>query len=236
MTLITFDFHNTIAHCDPWFELEIRTLPARVAETLAPGLDPDRVTTAYQVLRQEVKRTGIEVDAYTGVEAVLRGLGAIVSRDDIDVTVDRLMRQALAHAHAVPGVLAVIDGLVANGFRLGVVSSAVHHDFLEWTLDHIGVMSSFAFVLSSARAGYYKSHPEIYRQALRLGETDARDAVHIGDSLRWDVAGAAAVGLRTVWLDHRDSNDAPDVLPTLTITTFDGALSSILDIAASVRP
>ena len=24
---ITFDFHNTLIHCDPWFELEVRTLP-----------------------------------------------------------------------------------------------------------------------------------------------------------------------------------------------------------------
>ena len=26
--LVTYDFHNTIAHCDDWFQLEIRELPA----------------------------------------------------------------------------------------------------------------------------------------------------------------------------------------------------------------
>nr|MBA2290299.1 hypothetical protein [Chloroflexia bacterium] len=54
MQIITFDFHNTVAHCDPWFELEIRTLPAAVlgrladvnAETLTLGTF-DRATELY---------------------------------------------------------------------------------------------------------------------------------------------------------------------------------------------
>jgi HAD superfamily hydrolase (TIGR01509 family) len=235
MTLVTFDFHNTIAYCDPWFDLEIRTLPAQVAVSLAPDLDPADVTVSYRALRQGVMRSGIEIDAYDGVESVLRGHGAAVDRDDIETEVDRLMREALAHVRAVPGVRDVIVGLASEGHRLGVVSSAVHHDFLEWTLDHLGIMASFDFVLSSARAGFYKSHPGIYEEALRLGSAKAEKALHIGDSPRWDIEAASAVGMRTVWLSHGDSSHLADVVPSLSIPSFEGALPAILDLAAGVR-
>lgn len=52
-------------------------------------------------------------------------------------------------------------------------------------------------------AGYdtpAKPDPEPFQVALDAVETPPRQAVYIGDSLRADIAGAQAAGLRTVWL------------------------------------
>jgi putative hydrolase of the HAD superfamily len=52
--------------------------------------------------------------------------------------------------------------------------------------------------ISSAEAGAAKPAPAIFERALELAGAGAAGAMHAGDSLRYDVAGALAAGLRPV--------------------------------------
>jgi putative hydrolase of the HAD superfamily len=92
-----------------------------------------------------------------------------------------------------------VRALHGRGLRCGIVSSAVHHPFLEWTLERFGLTAAFASVVTSASSGYYKSRPEIYQTALRALGVAPGEAVHVGDSYRFDVQGARRAGLRTIW-------------------------------------
>jgi putative hydrolase of the HAD superfamily len=107
---------------------------------------------------------------------------------------------------AYPEVPDVLARLRAGGARLAVVSNwdVSLHDVLERT----GLRPLVDAVVISAELGVAKPDPAIFRAALdRLGAV-ADGAVHIGDSLEHDVAGARAAGLEAV-LVARNGAAAP---------------------------
>jgi putative hydrolase of the HAD superfamily len=99
----------------------------------------------------------------------------------------------------VPGVLALLR---SQGARLAVVSNwdISLHDVLERT----ALRPLVDAVVISAELGAAKPDPAIFHAALeRLGAA-AGDAVHVGDSLEHDVAGARAAGVEAILMarDH----------------------------------
>jgi putative hydrolase of the HAD superfamily len=104
----------------------------------------------------------------------------------------------------VPGTLA---RLRADGARLAVVSNwdVSLHDVLERT----GLRRLVDAVVISAELGVAKPDPAIFRAALERLGADVAGAVHVGDSLEADVAGARAAGLEAV-LVVRNGAVAPE--------------------------
>jgi HAD superfamily hydrolase (TIGR01509 family) len=99
-----------------------------------------------------------------------------------------------------PGAVETVRHLHWEGVRLGVVSSAVHHQTLIWILDRMDILNCFDSIVTSASSGFYKSTPRIYASAMAELHADPRLSVHVGDSMRWDVETAQLAGLHTVWL------------------------------------
>lgn len=61
----------------------------------------------------------------------------------------------------------------------------------------------FSFNVNAEIAGAAKPSSKIFHLALKLGRvSDPSRAIHVGDSLREDIEGAANAGMKTVWLDH----------------------------------
>jgi putative hydrolase of the HAD superfamily len=108
---------------------------------------------------------------------------------------------------AYPEVPAVLEALRAGGARLAVVSNwdVSLHDVLERT----GVRPLVDAVVISAELGAAKPDPAIFRAALGRLSAGADGALHVGDSVEHDVAGARAAGLEAV-LVVRDGAAAPD--------------------------
>ena len=118
-----------------------------------------------------------------------------------------------------PEVPAVLGRLRAAGARLAVVSNwdVSLHDVLERT----GLRGLVDAVVISAELGAAKPDPAIFRAALeRLGAT-AGEAMHVGDSLEHDVAGARAAGLEAV-LVARNGAAAP--VGVRVVASLDGLL------------
>jgi putative hydrolase of the HAD superfamily len=69
-------------------------------------------------------------------------------------------------------------------------------------------------VVTSAQAGARKPAPEIFQRALTLAGVEARDALHVGDSVAEDVAGARAAGIEPV-LIRRDGEPGPPGVRTI---------------------
>lgn len=102
-------------------------------------------------------------------------------------------------------VPAALAELRAAGHRLVVVSNwdVSLHEMLRTT----GLDALVDGAISSAEAGARKPDPAIFRRALALaGGAPERPALHAGDSLELDVAGARAAGLDAVLI-------ARDALP-----------------------
>ena len=207
--LVTFDFHNTLVRCDAWFDLEVRMLPGRVLDlleysnVLARGsVDPIRLESAYRTLRAEIIEHGRELDAVAGTIEAFARVGKSLEPSAIRDHVDSLFRSLVPDSVLVDGANETVSWLAHHGIRVAVISSAVHHDFLEWSLTHHGIRDHLTLINTSASTGYYKSNPEIYRRTFaELGVRPDR-VLHVGDSYRFDHIAGLAAGARTVWLNE----------------------------------
>lgn len=224
--LVTYDFHNTIAHCDDWFQLEIRTLPVRVLESENPDalarIGIETITEAYREMRMAVMANGIEIEAIDGLQRVFTRFDIDVPIERILASVESVMRVALAKCSPVPTAIESIRFLHEQGLRVGVISSAIYHPFLDWVMTAFGLNDSVDFVISSASAGIYKSNPALYTQVLAEAGIPPESAVHIGDSTKWDVWSPQQAGMRAVLVPNGDPTSPlqhdTDAVPDYTAT------------------
>ena len=158
---------------------------------------PDRDTWWNSYLSDFITECGVTSADVTAVAAELAGI------------------PSLGWTHVGPGVPAGLRDLAAVGVPLGIVSNS--DGTVEAELRRLGVCQTgdgdgvpVGVVLDSQVVGVAKPDPEIFRIALdALGVTASENVLHVGDSLRYDVTGALAAGLRPVHLDPYGFCPAP---------------------------
>jgi putative hydrolase of the HAD superfamily len=98
-----------------------------------------------------------------------------------------------------PHVRAALERLRAAGLRLGLMSDSP----VEEKLAFLGLEGLWDASFCSEETGYLKPHPSPFgRLAAELG-ADPRRVLYVGDSESYDVAGAAAAGMRTALIGGR---------------------------------
>jgi HAD superfamily hydrolase (TIGR01549 family) len=99
-------------------------------------------------------------------------------------------------------------------------------------LELLGIDRLVDFVLVSEEFGVAKPVPQIFREALRLAGVGPEEDVFVGDSAEFDMAGAQAAGIPTVWV-NRDQRPwlGPGPAPTRQIRTL-AELAQLLGSAA----
>jgi putative hydrolase of the HAD superfamily len=115
-----------------------------------------------------------------------------------------------ANWHVFPEVPATLDALRDRGLIIGAVSNWVWS--LPELLHALDLVRRFDFVAASARIGFEKPHPEIFRYALHRAGVAAGEVIHVGDHVDADVEGARAVGIGAVLID-RHGRHQPSELP-----------------------
>ena len=101
----------------------------------------------------------------------------------------------------VASVLASLDGMPR-----ALVSNA-DDAFLRGILEQAGLR--FDVVVTSERARCYKPRPRIFEMAVEGLRTRPEAIVHVGDSLEADVAGAARLGMQTIWVNRSGARPGP---------------------------
>jgi len=112
--------------------------------------------------------------------------------------------QAFAHPdvwHVHDDVVPTLETLHEQGLTCAVVSNWDRR--LHRLVSGMGLDRHFAFVLTSAEAGWRKPDRRIFEDALRRLEVAPGEALHVGDSLEDDIAGAQAAGIKALLLDRR---------------------------------
>ena len=113
--------------------------------------------------------------------------------------------------------LPALERLHAEGARIVIVSNHV------WRLDEIvralGLDGYVDHLVNSARVGYRKPHPAIYRAALEASGVPAEETVMVGDSVGHDVRGAERAGMHGVYLDRAGTATPPEGVRTITTLT-----------------
>jgi putative hydrolase of the HAD superfamily len=184
--------------------------PRLVAELGARGVEVSE-RQAHAALREEIGYYRAHHDSASDAPSLarLRDRCAEVLRDALEdhgaavgaLSHERLRTALLAalRFRAYPDVPDALRALRSAGHRLVVVSNwdVSLHDALRDT----GLRPLVDGAISSAEAGAAKPDPRIFARALQVagGCADgAGGALHAGDSLEYDVAGARAAGLRPV--------------------------------------
>jgi len=85
---------------------------------------------------------------------------------------------------------------------------------LHGVLEHLALAPMLDAIVTSAEIGTRKPAPEIFEEALRLAGRAADEAIHVGDSLEEDVAGARRAGIEPVLL-RRDGPGVPSGVRTI---------------------
>ncbi|WP_435179626.1 HAD family hydrolase [Halorussus sp. AFM4] len=102
-----------------------------------------------------------------------------------------------------PGAEAALDALGA-GHDLALVTNG---DRATQTakLEALGIADRFDAATFTEPGGPVKPDPDHFHRTLSALGLAADEAVHVGNSLRSDVAGAHAAGVTSVWLEQADA-------------------------------
>jgi HAD superfamily hydrolase (TIGR01509 family) len=112
---------------------------------------------------------------------------------------------------AYPDAGPALRDLRARGVTLVVASN--WDCSLPEVLERAGLASLVDGVVPSATVGAAKPDPALFEAALRVAGVAAERALHVGDSLSKDVAGASEAGIAAVLLDR--ARERPDVAPRI---------------------
>jgi putative hydrolase of the HAD superfamily len=160
------------------------------------------------------------------VWATLRDIGA---RAQVDVLLDILQVSAqsrsdllmtrLEDAYTLPilsdlplsleGAPDVLSMLNAQGFRMAVICNTgrTPGKVLRIILERLGMGKYLSVQTFSDEIGLRKPHPEIFERTLAELGVEPSEALHVGDTLAADVAGAHGIGMRAVHLCHSRGTD-----------------------------
>ena len=98
-----------------------------------------------------------------------------------------------------PNTPAILDGL-SVGRDLAVISNTgfIKGREMRRALDQLGILGSFKYLIFSNEVGYAKPSPRIFRALLDEVGVEPQSVTHVGDNPVADIAGAGAIGMRTV--------------------------------------
>ena len=113
----------------------------------------------------------------------------------------------------------VLRTLVEQGYIVGAISNS--HRSLDAFCEHFSLRGLIHATVSSFEHGYLKPHPSIFEKALSRAGVEAATSLMVGDSVKADVAGALAAGMRAILLRRSGDNpsDAPDGVPIIRSLT-----------------
>lgn len=182
----------------------------------AVGVEPFFEASAYHDRYAEF------VDETDGIEDLRRECFAAIAADDgRDPAVGRAVADAFArerdhtNVEPLPGSLAAVETLAAD-HRIGVVTNGAP-EMQAAKLRGLGLADAFETVVHAGYDARAKPHPEPFERALDALDTPADRAVHVGNSLSSDVAGAHAAGVASAWLD---AGTTPEPTPTYTLSSM----------------
>jgi putative hydrolase of the HAD superfamily len=173
------------------------------------SVDADGMGSAWDVAEGLRDRYGLRMTAIDLVEEVR---GAIMER----MRLDPLTACALAIAEDAGWVPVVVTNGESRQQEEKLRKTGLDRYLADWVI--------------SEEAGVRKPNPRIFAIAAERARMRLGGAWLIGDSPEADIGGAAAVGLRSVWLHRGRRWSEPRYAPT---RTADGVLAAIAEVMAA---
>lgn len=182
------------------------------------GVDPFFTAADWRAIMSTIEET----DTYA--EFRMRCFEALADKHDGDAEHARSVATAYiaerehADIRFLPGAETALEAL-ATEYQLGLVTNGWPET--QWPkLERLAITEIFDTIVFAGIDTPSKPDPAPFHRALdRLGATP-QQAVHIGNSLETDIAGAQAAGIRAVWLRDNESLDPEPHAPDYTLTSL----------------
>lgn len=179
---------------------------------------PKQLRAAYlRLVRQEEARLQalcLEPDSQPEIrlETVFRQLFAMrgISADDADAAQMGRMFRALStkSLRLYEGVPELLQALRRAGLGVWLLSNA-QRLFTAPELDALGLTDCFDGIYLSSDCGRKKPDPRFFRQLLTEQNLPVESAIMVGNDGTCDIAGAKAVGLRTLYIRSNLTPEEP---------------------------
>jgi putative hydrolase of the HAD superfamily len=207
---VFFDVDFTLIYPGPTFQAEGYR---RACAEHGIIVDPERfdaATAASSFILDEVEEQIYSHDLFVHYTAsIIEQMGG---RGEQVIEVARQIYEQWSvnhHFEMYEDVAPVLTALSRSGLTVGAISNS--HRSLDAFCEHFSLRGLITVSVSSAEHGYMKPHRSIFDTALAKAGVAAEDAMMVGDSVRHDIEGALAAGMRAVLL--RRSGEVPAQLP-----------------------
>ena len=228
---ITFDLWNTLLEDKDFTEHRINSL-SRILSVEGFQIPKNDLLMAYRSASDhyrnmwEINHRHLHVDRR--VEYMLKQL-EIELTDDVKLSIIEEFTEAFAVDPPAfkEGVKEVLECLREN-YVMGIISDTgvTPGSIIRDHLRRCGMLQFFSSTVFSDEVGFCKPDSRVFEKALRELMIRPDEAVHVGDLLRTDVAGAKNVGMKSVWLSNESNMRYSDYTPDYVIKR----LSELLDI------
>jgi 2-haloacid dehalogenase len=135
------------------------------------------------------------------------------------------LAESLPEWSAFPDVRPALEALRAQGWRLAILSNT-DRDYIDASIRQIGVPIDLAIVASEI--GSYKPAARHWTEFFARTGADRARHVHVAASLFHDIAPAAILGLRAVWINRLgERSPLPRLRELPDLTDLPATLSSL---------
>jgi len=221
---VLFDLGHTLLDVQldiPWGEFLEHRLAA-MCDTICclariPSMDPREFATKMgEVVGGEdartLERSGVSWHFADRVRTGLATLDARCSDAVTEAITKEFFDPARARVRCYPETVNVLAALTSAGIERAIISNSpwdAPGSLSQNDMERCGIATYFDVVIVSGDVPWRKPNPEFMWEAARRLGVEPSECLVVGDSLRADIAGARAAGIRCAWV-KRDATEMAD--------------------------
>ena len=228
---VTFDFWNTIVEDKDYVDYRANTL-ANALNNIGCSASLASIREAYisvhtyvhDVWRKENYR---HVSTEERLDYILESLSAQLPENLKSEVLTKFKQVALSDPPALSPDAPTTLGFAASNYRVGLISDSgiTPGAILRKVLSGHSVLKFFDFTVFSDENGFNKPHRTMFEKTLSGLGVEPCEAVHVGDLLQTDMAGAKASGMKTIWLNKGHKVAGGQYRPDWQIRTLAGTIN-----------
>lgn len=228
---ITFDLWNTIFDVIDYTEERIDFLTQFLKKGGFP-CDKELIREAYlsalKFFTDTWRSEHRHISAGERTEYTLRVVGIDLPDTSEKVIVKEFEEIVLNNPPRLIDDAARVIKVLHENYKLGLIcdSGMSPGRILRDILRGHKILKYFSCTIFSDEVGYTKPNPILFKKALEKLNAEPAEAIHVGDLLRTDIAGAKAVGMKAVWFNWKNEQRSErEVVPDYEIHKLSELLS-----------
>ena len=213
---ITFDFWQTLySNKVIDYSKRLRQLKGEFEQVNGFAFELGHFEDAVKAARHAWNRSWVEdyrtMNAEEWLSVVQRHLNISLPSDHLLKIQTRMENSVLIDRPILTSEARTVLADLASRYQLGLISDTgiTPGRILRQILEADKLTDYFTYLTFSDEVGRSKPHPDPFLTTLKAINVDPAEAVHIGDLLRTDIAGAQGVGMRGVQYIGLNQDDWP---------------------------